>query len=102
MADKHIMDEVAPLEFFADLVALHGVKRAAELSGYAVLWGAANLKSRAEIIEWMQQRGISRATAFRVVGDFAAFLKHLEKQHDWHGTLPQLTQELRGLAISHF
>ena len=98
---KHIADEVGPVEFLMEMYAYLGAKRGSQIVGRAILWGLLGLENKAQIIEFEQGKdGVSRASAYRLVDDFAAFLRYLEDKHAWQGTLAQGVAEIRAAAMS--
>jgi hypothetical protein len=95
MAEKHIVDEVGGLRLVAELVKRCGLRRGALLLGYAVLWGAADLQSRDEAVAYLQRLGLSRASSYRIVADFAHFLHELEVENGWSLAWPDVMKTIQ-------
>lgn len=95
MAEKNIVDQVGSLRLVAELLKRCGVKRGAVLLGYAILWGAADLKSREAVVEYTQRLGLSRASSYRVVADFGNFLHELEADYGRTWAWPDVLKEIQ-------
>jgi hypothetical protein len=78
MEKRRDVDEVGDAEFLSEFVSFFGAKRAVQLAGWAVLWGATGVENGPEFRRKLEVQGLSRATAYRASFDFRRFKEHLE------------------------
>jgi hypothetical protein len=95
MAEKRDIDDVGGIELIKTMVEMFGMKRAAELTGWAVWWSMTGVKDVKALREDLQARGMSRASAFMAASDFRALKERLEQVEGKALSVPEVIQKLR-------
>ncbi len=80
MAKKRDLDDVGGVELMSEMFRLFGATRAAELIGWAVLWGVTGVKDAKQVRQDLEARGLSESTAYRAAADFRKLRDELEKK----------------------
>lgn len=73
-----------------------GIKRSAELMGWAVLWGLSGETSGLALRQRLEEQGMTQATAYRAINDYKKVADAILKLEGYSG--PGLFESLRRLA----
>lgn len=75
-----------------------GIKRSAELMGWAVLWGLSGESSVLELRRKLEEKGMTYGTAYRAINDFRKLGDALLAMPEYQG--PNVFESLRRLAAA--
>jgi len=78
-----------------ELVTLFGARRATELLGWSLLWGATGVESVADLRADLEARGLKKSAMYRAAADFRRWKEHLETLEGSALTVGQAIQRLR-------
>jgi hypothetical protein len=93
---RDVVDDLNPVQFFADMQECFGTRRMVELVGYAVLWGVLGVEDVAAMRRRYEEAGLSRTGMFRAAADYKKLGDFLLKKHGRRVEMKELLRRMQG------
>jgi hypothetical protein len=93
--EKDVIDTYGAWEFFAEMKNCLGVRRMTEITGWCILFGLTNAKSRIEARDILIKHGISIAAVYRATQDIEKFRAYLEEKRRQEVTVSDVFEDIR-------
>jgi hypothetical protein len=94
-----ILDNMSDLEFAERFCGFFGLKRALILVGWAVLFGVAGIENGPSYRAMLEEKGLSRSTAFRASADMKRFRDHLEAEYHMPVPFDRIVRKLGRVSL---